>query len=313
MSAAGPVFVGGAFRSGTHIVAHLIGRHPDYFTLSREMFFHCAERGVPAYLAGTIDRREFASDLLGRWWRRKAPWHPEGERGLHQTFRPEDFEAAIAAFLTAPADDRPGACRTLVSSLFDPLAAEAGKQAWVEHSPRNMNAAQELSSLFPRAKFIHVVRDGRDQACSVVRLPFRGDSVPDELPLWARDLRLAEEGTGSLAPEQLLVIQLEDLVLLDRQASFDRLAAFLAPGDVEAMREFFDSEVTSERAHIGRSRVELPPEERDHVDALYQELKAELREEGVSCVPPDRELTVSYSGPTEAHPFDPWSFRSAGA
>ena len=311
MDAAGPVFVGGAPRSGTHVVAHLIGRHPDYLTLGYEMFFHCADRGMPAFLTGTMDRREFASDLLGRWWRRKAPWHPEGERGLHQTFRPQDFEAAMAAFLTAPGDDRLGACQTLMSSLFDPLAAEAGKQAWVEHSPRNMNAARELSTVLPRAKFIHVVRDGRDQACSIVRLPFRGDSVSDELRLWARDLRLAETGTRSLAPEQLLVIQLEDLVLCDREESFERLVAFLAPGHVDRMREFFDAEVTPERAHVGRSRVEIPAEERDQVDALYAELRDELRDEGITCVPPERQLTVSYSGPTSAHPFDPWSFRSA--
>lgn len=311
MDAAGPVFVGGAFRSGTHIVAHLVGRHPDYLTLAREMFFHCAERGVPAYLAGTIDRREFASDLLGRWWRRPAPWHPDGERGLHQTIPAEEFDAAVAAFLTSGADDRVGACRTLISSLFDPLAAAAGKQAWVEHTPRNIWAAKELSTLFPHAKFIHAVRDGRDQACSLVRLPFRGDSVPDELRLWARDLRMAEAGSQALAPGQFLVVQLEDLVLFDREGSFERLVAFLSPGDVEPMREFFDSEVTAERAHIGRSRVELEPEERERIDALYEELKDELRAEGISCVPPDREAPVSFSGPTAAHPFDPWSFRNA--
>ena len=313
MSAAGPVFVGGAFRSGTHIVAHLVGRHPDYFTLAREMFFHSAERGVPAYLEGTIDRRQFASDLLGRWWRRPAPWHPDKERGLHQTFGPEEFEAAVAAFLTAPADDRAGACRTLISSLFDPLAASAGKAAWVEHTPRNVSAAAALSTLFPHAKFIHVVRDGRDQACSVVRLPFRGDSVPDELGLWARDLRMAEAATRSLAPDQFLTLQLEDLVQFDREASFERLVAFLAPGEIAPMREFFQSEVTAERAHIGRSRVELEPAARDQVDALYRELLDELRSEGISCLPPEREPTVSYSGPTPAHPFDPWSFRSAEA
>lgn len=311
MSAAGPVFVGGAFRSGTHVVAHLVGRHPDYLTLEREMFFHCAERGVPAFLAGEIDRPQFASDLLGRWWRRPAPWHPDGERGLHQTFRPEDFEAAVAALLTGPADDRAGACRTLISSLFDPLAAAAGKQAWVEHTPRNVWAAGELSMLFPQAKFIHVVRDGRDQACSVVRLPFRGDSVEDELHLWARDLRMGEAGSRALAPDRLLVVQLEDLVLFDRDASFERLAAFLTPGDIEPMREFFASEVTAERAHIGRSRVELEPEERERIDALYRDLVGELRAEGISCLPPEREATVSFSGPTAAHPFDPWSFRNA--
>jgi Sulfotransferase family len=314
VSAPGPVFVGGAPRSGTHVLAYLIGQHRDYYTLPREMFFHCAERGLPAYLAGTLDRREFASDLLGRWWRRKTPWHPDGERGLHQVIAVEAFEATIAALLTAPRDDRAAAGRALIGSLFDPLAAGAGKRTWVEHSPRNMNAADELSSLLPEAKFIHVVRDGRDQACSIVRLPFRSDSVPDELALWARDLRSAEAGSRSLPAEKLFVVQLEDLVLFDREQTLDRLVAFLGlEDDIEPMRRFFDAEVTPERAHIGRSRVELAPQERDHVDAVYRELREELIGEGISCVPPERELTATYSGPTPAHPFDPWSFRSAEA
>jgi hypothetical protein len=279
------------------------------------MMFHSAPgRGVPAYVRGDIDRREFASDLLGRWWRRTVPWHPEQERGLHQTIPVDEFDAAVAAFLTGPEGDREAASRTLLHSLFDPLAARAGKRTWVEHSPRNMIPADTLASLLPDAKFIHVVRDGRDQACSIVRLPFRGDTVTGELGLWARDLKLAEQGTRSLPADRLLVMQLEDLVLFDREASLERLVDFLElDDDLEPVREFFEAEVTPERAHIGRSRVELSPAERDEVDAVYGKWREELLAEGITCVPPDRELEASFAGPTEAHPFDPWSFRNAEA
>jgi hypothetical protein len=167
--------------------------------------------------------------------------------------------------------------------------------------------ADKLASVLPDAKFIHVVRDGRDQACSIARLPFRSDSVTGELPFWARDLRLAEAGTRSLSEEQLHVMQLEDLVLFDRERSFQRLVAFLGlDDDIEPVRRFFDTEVTAERAHIGRSRVELSPRERVEVDAIYAQLRAELLAEGITCVPPEREPGVTHSGPT-AHPFDPWS------
>ena len=312
VSGPGPVFVGGAPRSGTHVLAYLIGQHRDYFTLPREMMFHCAGGGLPAYLDGRIDRRQFASALLGQWWKRTVAWHPEQERGLHQVIPAEDFEAAVAAFLTGPADDREGACRALLHTLFDPLAAKAGKQTWVEHSPKNMNPADKLATVLPEAKFIHVVRDGRDQACSVVRLPFRSDSVAGELAFWARDLRKAVAGSRSLPPDKLLVIQLEDLVLFDRERSFERLVAFLGlDDDVEPVRRFFEAEVTPERAHIGRAQVEVPPEDREQVDGVYAQLRAELLAEGIAIVPPEREPTVTYSGPTPAHPFDPWSFRMA--
>jgi hypothetical protein len=108
-------------------------------------------------------------------------------------------------------------------------------------------------------------------------------------------------------PEQLLVVQLDELIHLERERSFERLAAFLGPGDTVPMRAFFESEMTAERAHIGRSRVELAGAERDRVDALYKELLSELRDEGVSCAPPDREQTVGFAGTRAPHPFDPWS------
>jgi hypothetical protein len=76
------------------------------------------------------------------------------------------------------------------------------------------------------------------------------------------------------------------------------------------MAAFFESELTAERAHLGRWRTELEPPLRDEVDATYRDTLRELRDEGVTCAPPDRELEVSYSAGEAASPFDPWSQQS---
>jgi hypothetical protein len=106
----------------------------------------------------------------------------------------------------------------------------------------------------------------------------------------------------------VLVIHLEDLVLLDREATYERLLGYLRLENEPAMDSFFESELTAERAHLGRWRAELGSAQREQVDVTYRETLRQLRDEGVTCAPPDRTLDVSYSiAEPRANPFDPWS------
>jgi hypothetical protein len=41
------------------------------------------------------------------------------------------------------------------------------KKRWVEKSPKNITQLDYIFSVFPRAKFIHMLRDGRDVSCSL--------------------------------------------------------------------------------------------------------------------------------------------------
>ena len=60
------------------------------------------------------------------------------------------------------------ACRRLFLDLLWPIADEAGKHALVEMSTHNVAHAPELARLFPDAKLVHIVRDGRDAGSSKV-------------------------------------------------------------------------------------------------------------------------------------------------
>ena len=48
---------------------------------------------------------------------------------------------------------------------------QAGKQRWAEKTPRNISRIGEVFRWFPEARFIHVLRDGRDVACSLQDTP----------------------------------------------------------------------------------------------------------------------------------------------
>jgi len=51
--------------------------------------------------------------------------------------------------------------------VFEWLQARFGKKAWVERSGGSLRAVPRLATSFPEAKFVHIVRDGRDCAISM--------------------------------------------------------------------------------------------------------------------------------------------------
>lgn len=54
-----------------------------------------------------------------------------------------------------------------IDLFFQDYARRMGKPRWAEKSPGNVSNLAYIWRHFPKAKFIHMVRDGRDVACSI--------------------------------------------------------------------------------------------------------------------------------------------------
>lgn len=303
-----PIFVGGTSRSGTNAVAHLLGRSSRFHLIPRELGVHAVPEGIVGYVRGRFDREELIERIRKRWWR-VVP----GAVGFEGVVTREELEAALSRFAAAPGD-RVAASRAFLEDLLAPVAAAAGKECWIEKSTQTVVAAPVLLELFAGARVVHLVRDGRDVACSIARMPWGPGSVPEAIGYWADRLRRAEAGARDTRPGRILVLYLEDLVLLDRERSYARLLEHLGLTDEPAMRALFDSDLTAERAHLGRWRAELGPDEQEQATSVYRNALRELREEGVSCAPPERAIEVSYGASDEeaVNPLDPWWQTSAG-
>jgi hypothetical protein len=59
----------------------------------------------------------------------------------------------------------------LVDALYADIAASQGASRWIDKAPANVRVLGELLAWFPRARFIHVLRDGRDVVCSLRHHP----------------------------------------------------------------------------------------------------------------------------------------------
>jgi hypothetical protein len=176
----------------------------------------------------------------------------------------------------------------------------------VEKNPRGSLRVPFLRALFPRARFVHIVRDGRDVACSLV--PGCGGDEWRHLkpPSW-RTLQARYRGVRRTARVWLdvvtialadleraphLTVRYEDLVANPQRAAGDVLG-FLAldtTPEVERFCSRIGDETSagyeaarqsrwSRRGHsarVGRWRRDLTPDERHEVEAVLEPLLTRL-------------------------------------
>lgn len=276
-----PIFIGGFGRSGTHAIGPLVGADPRYHLIETEARFHAVEGGLPDLLEGRTDVAGFLERCRTTWWMRGA-MRPQG---LHRLVERDQLEAALADFEAAFADDPDAASRRLVRALLDPSAHEAGKPSWVELTGRSILYAPTLLRLFPRAKFINIVRDGRAVAGGHLKKVDMTDDPIEALNRWERMVRASHAGIRAVPENAVLVIHLDDLVALDREGTFRRVVEFLEIVDESPMRDYFDRRISAEAAHFGRWRERMPPPEARRVDRRYRRLVRRLHREGVSWAP----------------------------
>ena len=313
------VFVGGTGRSGTTVLADLLGRHSRFAGVPIECRFHCNPTGLADVVGGRATPEEFVRKLRTYWWHRVrvgsrviVPTGIAGKarygafrarqrlglgaggdearvRGLHQIIGRDRFDKAVARFQEAHERDLVQASRDLFYDLLAPLRERSGKAALVEMSTFTIAAAPELARIFPEARFVHSIRDGRDSGVSKTLLREKAHHPTDAITgidFWADRLRRADLGVKGLSTgeiERLHLISLDELVWADRERTYVDLLEFVGVEDESDMREFFETRMTAEAANRGRWRDGLDTAEQREVTAHYEATLTRLERENYHC------------------------------
>jgi sulfotransferase family protein len=293
------VFVGGTGRSGTHVIARLLGAHSRYEMIPIECRFHCNPSGLADVVTGKATPEEFLVKLRKFWWHRVRHDGPAWARvaslarrggkvrGLHKIIARDRFEEAVSRFEASCSGDVTLASRTLFFDLLGPLAADAGKPGLVEMSCFTIASAPGLARIFPEARFVHAVRDGRDSGSSKAakrQKAHHPTGVTDGIDWWLGRLRLAEEGVRGLDdPGHVVPIGLDELVWGDRERAYGDLLGFLELSDEPAMREFFTSQVSADAAHRERWRTDIAEADQEVISKRYEAALAQVENDGYQC------------------------------
>lgn len=278
------VFIGGTGRSGTHVVAQILGRHSELKNISNEVRFHVDPGGFPDLLAGNATPEQFVKRLRGRWWRGLA-LQRFSFKGLHRYISKPDFDAAIGRFLASYEGDPVAACRGLFLELLMPEALAEEKSGLVEMSVHTIAEAPTLHRIFPEARFIHIVRDGRDAGASRVaqaRLLDKPRTLKQGLVWWEERMRTIDAAQQQVPEGQYLAISLDELIDLRRRATFHRMRRFLDLPSETAMWGFFRRQVSGGQGNVGRWRRRKSKKTQGEVDLLYLEILDRFEAEGIN-------------------------------
>ena len=181
-----PVFIGGCERSGTTLLGSLLGAHPECIETPESQF----KSAVWAELEDPDAQIEEAVRRVLAHWRFRVWQLPVDPTSLPRT----GFANLIRALVR-----RYGEHRGRHGSV------------WIDHSPNNLRTAATLRTLFPGARFVHIVRDGRAVAASVMPLDWGPNSIWQAAPWWSR--RLAHGLALETAwPREVTRVRFEDLV-----------------------------------------------------------------------------------------------------
>jgi Sulfotransferase family len=279
MSPTGPILVGGTGRSGTTIVARILGAHPDVHLIPIEVRFIVDPGGLCDLVAGRTVMEDFAARVLGPWWHRTRP---DGEsRGLHKILERDSLIDAVDRLSRSGQDTILESSRAFVHQILDPLADDAAAKTWVEMTPPNVARGDELLRLIPTMRLIHSVRGGKDVACSVARLNWGPDDSLSALTWWSDKMAEAHEACVGLGDDRLLTLRFEDLIVHSRGRSLHRLLEFCGLDPHPSVERFFNRYVTVGNSNLGRWATEVDPDTRDKFLATYDSIVANLTRIGV--------------------------------
>lgn len=190
------IFIGGCSRSGTTLLGAMLGAHDDCICSPESHF----KIDVLRALARQIVESDPAAliNLINQHWRFKI-WELD-------LLPIEDFSA----------NHRNGSFAQLLNLIVAQYARQQCKpdaQIWVDHTPENISYAASLLELFPEARFIHIVRDGRAVAASILPLDWGPNSIIKAARWWMRMTSFGLAVEKTLGPELVMRVKYEDLVL----------------------------------------------------------------------------------------------------
>jgi hypothetical protein len=157
---------------------------------------------------------------------------------------------------------------TFVTGIFDLFGKGQGKALVGDKTPGYARNVGILNALWPRARFIHLIRDGRDVCLSIANWPKAHQKRPGKFATWKEDpvsttafwwdfmVRVGREEGESLGPELYYEIRYESLVENPAEEC-TRLCGFLGLPYDGAMLRFHEGR-TKESPSLDAKHAWLP-------------------------------------------------------
>jgi hypothetical protein len=237
-----PIFVVGCPRSGTTLLRLMLDAHPEVAIPPESHFIPGVWRVRERYGSGVaFDAERMARDVFKTL--RFKDWRlpPEGVLAQIRSSEPRDLAAAIEAFFLA-------------------YAKAHGKPRWGDKTPGYSIDMPLIAGLFPDARFVHLIRDGRNVALSLMEVPRPPRSFAEAAQVWKHRIDIARRDGATLG-DAVLEVRYETLVD-DPESVLKEVCAHASLDFTPVMLDYHRGEVTTsvpERNWGHHSNLAMPP------------------------------------------------------
>lgn len=203
-----PIFLVSSPRSGSTLLRLILDAHPIIAIPPPGYLFHFLYPYLYSYGDLSDDRnfRELVEDFL------EVP-----------TLKKWPIDVSVDGVMAAA---RERSFRGVYQVLHETYARAQAKPRWGNKSPRNCFWLEEIVALFPDAKIVHLLRDGRDVAIDLAEADFQPHSVYCGALRWEECIRVVEDARARLPAECFLEIRYEELCA-DPERTLRQICAFL--------------------------------------------------------------------------------------
>ena len=291
-----PIFICGTGRCGTSILQKILSYHKDIFSLRYEGRFITSQDGLISVLKMGYDAElfsTFGAKILGEWYQKIYRGGMPGEYigGLCaniddiNTIKPLIEVLQKELLLSKIREKEIDAVRRFISGIFGLAMNETEKKRWLEKTPTNILYMKELLEIFPEAKFIHIYRDGRDVAASIIANGFwpiwendvltvytrlKSRSVRDCAIYWREFLSFGFNQAQKLPQNRYVHIKMEDLIATTEQ-TLRELCDFIGEDFDQSMMS-----VTLTKHNIGRWKESFSEKDKEDFKEQAGDLLIEL-------------------------------------
>jgi len=236
-------FVVGATRSGTTLLRLMLDAHPQLAIPSETHFIPELVRAREKH--GASSDRMIEMMIAHRRW---------GDFGLE----PEELKARWDALplLTGP---------EAVREFFKLYGSKQGSPPrWGDKTPGYIKHMREIQEFLPEARFVHLIRDGRDVALSVIKQAFGPETVEAAAEKWRSRILRGRAQAPYLG--HYIEVKFEDLIV-DTEATLRQICEFVELEFDPAMLSYYEraEERLAEKARAlprGKGREDQSAERR---------------------------------------------------
>jgi hypothetical protein len=266
------VFIVGCPRSGTTLLQRIVNAHPQIAILSESHW-------IPRLFekrAGLTPEGMVSAELIARLL--EQPEFPRLQ------ISQEEIEGLIG-------NSQPMSYSSFIESLFNFYGRAQGKALVGNKTPGFVRRLPIMHELWPKARFVHLIRDGRDTYLSTVNRPLRNpkpgvfdtweeDHVSTAALWWELNLQLGRQASSWLGPELYYEIRYESLINHPAEEC-GALCAFLGLPYDEAMLRFYEGQTKPRAARpitpgLRDWQSQMPVEDVEKFEAIAGDLLDEL-------------------------------------